>query len=1002
MRIRNCLFHFPVLLAFMVCTGLSGQTVISGSVFSSQDGEPLPGVNIVIQGTSEGTVTDFDGKYSLTVHTENPVLVFSYVGFKSQSVAAGNKTVVDVGMEEDLSALDEVIVVGYGTQRRRDVTGAISSISTKDVEGVPVRSVDQVLQGRAAGVSFVQSSGMPGAGASIRIRGGNSINGSNEPLYVIDGVPITVNIGDAASLNPLNSINPSDVESIEILKDASATSIYGSRGGNGVVLITTKRGKSGKGRVNVNYYSGIQKETKRYNLLNAKQFETLANEASIADGGPILYDPALHPATTDWQDAMLRNFAPVHDVNVSANGGKEGSTYMASFGYFKQEGIIKTSDLERYSFRLNMDQVISDKVKIGNNLSASYVQTNRANNGSLFSMLTLPPNLPVKQPDGSYTQFNNLGIGFNNPIALLNDYKNLTKTFRAIGNLFVSVELMEGLTVKSSWGLDYINNRNDTYLPQTVYTGALIGGDGSVFTGRSITWLNENTANFVRSFQDHKIDVLVGFTQQSSRYESLGASATGFLNDITNTNSLGLGDPEAAVLPSSSSSNWVIHSYIGRVNYNFRDRYLLTLTGRVDGSSRFGSNNRYGFFPSAAFSWRAIDEAFIENLNVFSDMKVRTSYGITGNQEGIGNYPAIDLWGGTQYVIGDQIVSGITPYQMGNRNLKWERTQQLDVGLELGFFNNDLTLVTDLYYKKTNDLLLNVQVPATSGFTEGTRNIGSIENRGVELTVNATPFHGEKLNWNSSFNITFNRNEILNLGGEEEILPSSSPTILRLGESLGTFYGYKSEGLFQSLEEVVSSAQPTARPGDVRYVDYNGDGVINDNDRQIIGNAQPKFFGGFSNTLSYKGWELTCLLQYSYGNDLYNLNLRTLENLTGLQNQRTTVMDRWTADNRNTYVPRATATKPMDVSYDRYVEDGSYLRLKTLQLGYNIPSGIIDRLGLSNARIFINAQNLVTWTNYTGLDPEVSRYGSDNINQGFDSGAYPNTMTITTGVNINF
>lgn len=974
--------------------------IVTGIV-NDEQGNPLPGASVLLKGTGTGTTTNSDGKYSIEVDGENAVLIFSFIGYETQQILVGDKTNIDLTLKPDTSTLQEIVVVGYGTQDKRDVTGSISSINLSKIEGVPFRSVDQVLQGRSAGVFYVQNSGMPGAGASVRIRGGNSINGSNEPLYVIDGIPITAGGGDATSLNPLNILNPNDIESIEVLKDASATSIYGSRGGNGVVLITTKRGKEGKGRISINAYYGLQKETNRYKLLDAKQFETLANEASQADGGPLLYDPALNPVSTDWQEAMFRGLAPVQNYNISASGGGAATNYLTSFDYYNQKGIIRSSDLERYSYRLNLDKTISNKIEVGNSLTASYVETNRANSSSIFSMLATPPNLQIKQPDGSYTQYNNLGLGFNNPVALLNGYQNLNKTFRAIGNTYVNIKLADALTFRTTWGLDASFNKNVTYMPQTVFSGSQVGGDASVFSAQTFTWLNENTLNYKQEFNQHRIDVLAGFTQQSSRYESFGASATGFLNDVTRTYDLGLGNSEAAVLPNSSTANWTIHSYLGRVNYGFKDRYLITATVRADGSSRFGENNRFGFFPSLALAWRPIEEDLVKNLGLFSDLKIRGSYGVTGNQDGIGNFPALDLWDGVKYVIGDQIVMGITPSQVGNKNLKWERTTQWDVGVDMSFFQNRLTVVADGYYKQTNDLLLRVQIPATSGFNTGMKNIGSIENRGLEFSVDGV-IADAGFKWTSGFNLTFNKNKILSLGGEDQILPASSPTILKVNQSLGTFYGYISDGLFQAQQEVMESAQTGARTGDVRFIDFDGNGVINENDQRIIGNAQPEFFGGFNNSFSFKGIELSFLLQFVYGNDLYNLNLKTLENLRGIQNQRTTVLNRWTPENTDTSIPRASADKASDISYDRYIENGSYLRLKNVQLAYSVPSSIISQIGINNLKIYVNAQNIFTWTNYSGIDPEVSRYGSDNINQGFDSGAYPNAKMYSAGFNMNF
>lgn len=974
--------------------------VVKGRV-TDEAGAGIQGVSIVIKGEGGGRTTDGAGNFSITVPGDNTTLVFSMIGYGTVEVAVGSRSEISIVLKQQNKELDKVVVIGYGTQRKADVTGSVSSIDMKQLEGTPLRSVDQALQGRVAGVFFVQNSGMPGAGSSVRIRGGNSINGSNEPLYVVDGVPVLVNgSSDGFSLNPLNNISPSDIKSIEVLKDASATAIYGSRGGNGVVLITTRRGAKGRTRVTLDAYTGVQQEIKRYEVLDAKEFETLANEASLAEGGPLLYDPALNPVSTDWQEQLFRPSGPIQSYTVSASGGNEKSQYLSTFTYFNQKGIIRSSDMDRFSLRFNGDHAISDKVKYGNTLTFSNVVTNRVNSGSLFSMLTTAPNLPVKQPDGTYTQFNNQGVGFNNPVALLNGYVNKTANFRGLGNAFASAEIIKGLTVKTMWGMDAIFSKTDSYLPQTVYTGSLVGGDASVSTSKNLVWLNENTVHYNKAIGRHRFDLLAGFTQQSSRFESLNASATGFLNDNTGSNNLGLGNQEQAQLPGSSTAGWTLKSWIGRMNYGWKSKYLLTLTGRFDGSSRFGQNNRWGFFPSTALAWRAIEEPFIRDLNVFSDLKLRASYGITGNQEGIGNYPALDLWGASNYVLDGKIVTGITPTQIGNRNLKWESTRQLDLGLEFGFLDNRLSFVVDAYHKHTKDLLLEVTVPASSGFQSGTKNIGSLENKGIEFTVNATPVE-RALTWNTNFIVSFNKNRVLDLGVEEEIIPSGlSTALLKVGEPVGNFLGYINDGIFQTDEEVMASAQPNARPGDRRFVDFNNDGLINALDRRVMGNAQPLFYGGFNNALSYKNVDLSFFFQYVYGNEIYNTNIATLENLTGLQNQRSTVLNRWTPDNRNTTIPRATNTKPDGEAHDYYVEDGTYLRLKNVQLAYNLPESLFRKVGIQSAKIYANAQNLLTFTNYSGLDPEVSRYASDNVRQGYDSGSYPNVKTITFGLTL--
>lgn len=965
------------------------------------EGKPLPGVSISVPGTQKGTVTNDNGEFVISV-LPTATLHFSMLGYKASDVAVNGQKSLTVVLALQNTSVNELVVVGYGTQRRGDVTGAISSVDTKTLEGTPVRSVDQALQGRVAGVTFVQNSGMPGAGSSIRVRGGNSINGSNEPLYVIDGVPVFADQGsDGTSLNPLNSISPTDIASIEILKDASATAIYGSRGGNGVVLITTHRGRRGDSHVTFDSYYGTQQILKKYSLLNASQFEQLANEASLAENGPELYDLSKTPATTDWQDAIFRT-APIQSYSLSFSGGDPKTRFLVTANYFDQQGIARGSDLKRYSLRANLDKEIREYIKLGSSLTVSNVRTNRVNSGSLFTMATTAPNLPIYQPDGSYTELNNQGAPFDNPVALIENYKNFNDVYRTLGNVYASIDIIKGLTFKTLWGADVNFARNDIYLPQSVYSGSQLGGNANVFTSQTFTWLNENTLNYTMDLDAHQLNLLGGFTQQSSSYQSLGAEAQGFLNDNLGTNALG---NAASVQPSSSSiARWALLSFLGRANYSFKNKYLLTLTGRYDGSSRFGKNNRFGFFPSVAVGWKLDQEPFIRDLRVFSNLKLRVSHGITGNQDGIGNYPSLDLMGKANYSIGGVNVIGLMPSQVGNPDLRWESTAQSDIGLELGFFNNRLTFITDVYYKKTSDLLLYVKIPTTSGFSTSLQNRGQVENKGIELTINATPLE-DKVRWETGFNISFNRNKVLDLAGADRLFAGQGPnqsTIVQVGQPLGTFFGFASEGIFNTKEEIDASAQKTAKPGDIRFKDMNGDKKINDDDRVLLGNAQPKFSFGFSNTFSLKGFDLMVLLQGVYGNKLYNVNTSTLENLTGLQNQSTTTLNRWTPDNTNTNIPRATTVKPTARSWDRLVEDGSYLRGKTVQLGYNLPQATLQRMKLSTLKVYVNVQNLFTITDYSGLDPEVSRYGSDNVSPGFDSGAYPNARTISFGINASF
>lgn len=976
---------------------------VRGKVTDAEGG-PLPGVSVSVTGAAKGAVTNDSGYFVISV-PPTATLHFSMIGYKAKDVAVAGRKSFTVVLEMQNTALTDLVIVGYGTQRRGDVTGAIASVNTKTLEGTPIRSVDQALQGRVAGVTFVQNSGMPGAGSSIRVRGGNSINGSNEPLYVIDGVPVFADQGsDGTSLNPLNSISPTDIASIEILKDASATAIYGSRGGNGVVIITTRRGQRGDSRITFDSYYGSQQILKKYSLLNAAQFEQLANEASLAENGPELYDLSKTPATTNWQDAIFRT-APIQSYALSFSGGDPKTRFLVTANYFDQKGIARSSDLKRYSLRANLDKDIRDNIRLGSSLTVSNVRTNRVNASSLFTMATTAPNLPIYQPDGSYTDLNNQAAPFDNPIAMIDNYKNFNNVYRTLGNVYASIDIIKGLTFKTLWGADVNFARNDIYLPQAVYSGSQLGGNATVSTNQTFTWLNENTLTYTLNRDGHQLNLLGGFTQQSSSYQSLGAEAQGFLNDNLSTNALG---NAASVQPSSSSiARWALQSFLGRVNYSFRNKYLLTLTGRYDGSSRFGKNNRFGFFPSVAVGWKLDQEDFIKDLHVFSNLKLRVSHGLTGNQDGIGNYPSLDLMGKANYSIGGANVIGLMPSQVGNPDLRWESTAQSDVGLEMGFFDNRLSFIADVYYKKTSDLLLYVKIPTTSGFSTSLQNRGQVENKGIELTVNATPVDrpDNGLRWETGFNISFNRNKVLDLAGADRLFAGLGPnqsTVLQVGQPLGTFFGFASDGLFNTADEVAASAQKTAKPGDIRFKDINTDKKINDDDRVLLGNAQPKFSFGFSNTFSLKGFDLMVLLQGVYGNKLYNVNLNTLENLTGLQNQSTTTLNRWTPDNHNTIIPRATTVKPTARSWDRMVEDGSYLRGKTVQLGYNLQQGALKRMHLAALKVYVNVQNVFTITNYSGLDPEVSRYGSDNVSPGFDSGAYPNARTVSFGINASF
>jgi len=999
-----------------VVTGAPPLQHITGQVIDDLK-TPLPGVNVLVKGTSAGTTTDADGRYALDTPGADAVLVFSFIGYTTQEITVGNQTEINVTLAADIQTLNEVVVVGYGTQKRSDLTGSIASVSNKEIKAVAITSADQALQGRAPGVQVVQNSSAPGAGTTVRIRGGNSIQGGNEPLYVIDGIPIYNDNGSTgAAVNGLSSISPGDIESMEILKDASATAIYGSRGANGVVIITTERGKAGQSSINFESYYGVQQVRRKYPLLNATEFATLVNEANTNDGRPAVYTPAQIAEMgtgTDWQEEIFRS-APIQNYQLSMSGGDEKTQYAVSGNLFKQDGIVVNSDFTRASFRLNLDREITSRFKVGNSLTFSRAITHAVpNEGDLgaagkviANAMQASPLVPVYQPNGAYTIDNLSGQTTDNPVALARDYKNHIGVSRVLASVFGEYQLAQGLVLKVLGGIDGSYQKNDSYLPRTVLSGLRQGGVATVVNAQTLTWLNENTLTYTRAFNTlHHLTLLAGYTQQASRAESATASSRNFVNDIQGYSNLGAGS--VTLTPASSVGTWGLVSYLARANYNYRDKYLFTVTGRYDGSSRFGANHRFGFFPSASAAWRLIEESFVRDLNTFSDMKLRVSYGLTGNQEGIGNYPSTALLGTQNYVLGNAIATGIGPAQIANPDLKWETTAQADIGLDVSFFNDRLSFTADIYQKRTRDLLLRVTIPSGSGYTAALKNVGKVENKGIEIGINSRNLTGA-FTWTTSLNFASNRNTVLDIGNVSQILAGQvanigqnlNSGIIRVGAPLGSFYGYVTDGVFQVGDDIAHSAQPTAKPGDRRYKNLNGDKVIDDADRQIIGRAQPKFLGGMTNTFACRGVELTVFLQGVYGNNILNANRFELEYLSGANNQDRDMLNRWTPENTSTDIPRATTSRPANRISTRQIEDGSYLRLKNIQLAYSFPKDRMSRTRLQSLRVYASMQNYVTWTNYSGYDPEVNRFGQENVSQGFDYGSYPAAKTIMVGLQV--
>lgn len=993
---------------------------IRGKV-TSPNGDPLSGVSVAAKSAKVGTATDNKGEFSITVEEDVTTLVFTHVGFVTAEVAVSDQQSISVVLQVDAKGLSDVVVVGYGQVKKNDLTGAVSTIPVKEMKKLAVTSIDQALQGRAAGVQITQNSGAPGGSTTIRIRGGNSIQGDNEPLYVIDGVPFKNDGANSGSnFNVLSTLNPNDIESVSILKDASSTAIYGSRGANGVVIITTKRGKAGTPVITFESYYGTQKVRRKYPVLSGREYGEFLNDVNLNDGRAPAFSQAQLDSIgngVDWQDEIFRR-APISNYQLSMSGGDEKTQYAITAGYFSQDGIVKKSDFERYSFRINLDRKINDRLKIGNSLSINRTNTNQSRtDGSLGSAglvtiaaLQFPPIVPIRNKDGSYTITNPyLNFTADNPVALALDSKNMNTAYRIFGNIFGEYRIIEGLTLKVSVGVDAILQKQSSYLPRTVSSGLSQGGFASISNTQAITWINENLLTYSKTINtDHHINLLAGYTQQANRTEFSSSAARNFVDDNLGFNNLALGS--VSLVPGSGVGTWGLKSYLGRVNYSFRNKYLVTASLRADGSSRFGKNNRYAYFPSGALAWKISEEPFFEAGNLFSDLKIRASYGLTGNQDGIGNYPAYSLLGTQNYVFGNVVSTGVGPSQIANPDLSWETTSQADIGLDIGLFKGRINFSGDVYLKRTRDLLLNLTIPSSSGFSSAIKNLGRVENKGIELAISSRNLTGV-FQWTTDINVSRNKNSVLDIGGAKEIFAGEvanigqnlNSGIIRVGLPLGSFYGYVTNGVYQSADEILKLNDAQAKkPGDRKYLDLNGDNVINDLDRTIIGTAQPKYIGGITNTFSFKGIELSVFLQGVYGNDILNANRFELEYLNGTNNQSKDMLNRWSATNTNTDIPRATSTRPANRISTRQIEDGSYLRLKNVQLAYTFPIALTGMLKVQSIRVYVSGQNLVTWTNYSGFDPEVNRFGQDSRSQGFDYSGYPAAKTIFFGLNVSF
>lgn len=1035
-----------LILMLVFSATVNAQTTVSGTV--SDNNGPIPGVNVIVKGTKNSTVTNFDGTFAITVPT-NGILTFSFIGYKTKEVSISNQSKINVVLEENLNDLKEVVVVGYGTMKRGDLTGAVSSVNSAAISQSVATTIDQVIQGRAAGINVQANNGAPGSSSSIRIRGISSITGSNEPIYVIDGVVIDGTTG-SNNTNPLAGINPADIASVDVLKDASATAIYGSRAAGGVIMITTKTGKKGDLALNFDSYVGWQKIPKQLEVLNLREYGTLKNtraDLGIVQRDPYFIRPDLLGEGTNWQDELFTT-AMMQNYNLSASGGSDKTTYAMGVGYLDQEGIAAGSSFDRINLRGVIDSQIKSYFKMGVNLAFNKTnQVTTFNDGSLIlTALKQTPNVAVRNADGTFDGPDTTEFVQNNPLglALLRDNHNENYGIRA--NAYAEISFTKDLKLKTQYSVDYGFGNNYTFNPAYTF-GALVNDvrEGTRTKSLSENWIWNNLLTYNKTFGKHTINIMLGEEMQEQHWENLYGYRSGYItNGATDLNA---GDPTTA-RNSNGSSTRALSSYFGRMFYSFNDKYLLTATIRRDGSSQFAEANRWDWFPSAALAWKVSNEAFLKNNTTINNMKLRLGWGIVGNQS-VPNYAYTSVYGTSATNWG----SGQIATNTANENLGWEKTYSSNIGLDLGLFNNRIELVADVYYKKTDGLLLQLALPAYVGTTgQGstappTVNIGSLENKGLEISLNTINMKGNDFSWKSNFIFSMNRSKVLALNSDTGVYNStiqqgSDVTVVTrtaVGQPIGQFYGYKVIGRFEKATDFYykdqnGTVQPTALPegmvigengvwiGDYMFEDVNKDGVINEKDTSYIGNPAPDFTFGVGNTFSFKGFEINILLTGSYGNEVLNYQRRWLENPRENTNllksalgyaQLELIDPTGPNDYRNVqivggdpYMPRIAASSAASASNyrlsNRFVEDGSYVRVKNISIGYNLPKELFSKYGISNIKIYTNAQNLLTFTKYKGYDPEVGSINQNVLLTGVDNGRYPSPIITTLGLNVNF
>ncbi len=974
--------RFALTMAFFCFTIITfaQQKIVEGTVVDT-NGEGIPGVSVVLKGTAQGTITDMMGHYSVSGEMEDgAILVFSFIGMQTQEVTVkAEQTQLNITLKEEVLGLGEVVVVGYGTQEKKDITGSVALVQADELESRPNTQLGSLIQGRAAGVRVASSSGKPSQGLSIRIRGTNSITADSEPLYVIDGIPTT----------DTRSINPADVETMTVLKDASSAAIYGAKGANGVVLITTKKGTSEKPALTLDAYWGFSEVWKTLDVLNGEQYRDLMTELGQST------DWDKYNANTDWQNKVFQR-GMSQNYQLSMSGRKDKTSYYVSGGWVQQMGAVRSSEMDRANFKVNLDQDINDWLSVGTRIAYTKykdvdVNDNSAVNkgGVINGVLNTPSVIGVYNEDGTFTS--NPFQNWENPLASTDGSDREYNSERFLGNMYLNIKFLKDFNFKSNFGIDQSNGMYDYFLdPYRTSYGIAKQGIATNNTDKSSFWIAENTLSFKKKISKHAVEVLVGSVIQKYKWENSYITTENFASDGITTTNAGSVIASAGNNKSEKSNE----SYLSRLNYAFADKYLVTANFRADASSAFGPDNRWGYFPSFSLGWRMSQESFLNSIDFLNDLKIRAGWGLVGNDQ-ISNYAYFGLVGSNDYPIGGVLLPGTYPSSMDNNTLKWEESEQTNIGLDVSIFNGRLTLTADAYLRKTRDLLLDAPLPTSTGFSSALQNIGNLENKGLEFSLNTVNVD-RAINWSSTFNISFNKNKVTNLVVESlamgDVAGRGEAVLLEEGRSLGTLYGY-----------VWGGVDPAT--GNGYYVTKDGESTFDPDpeDRTIIGNANPDFFYGVNNSVTYKGFGLTVFLEGTYGNDMLNATRIESEGMTDPKNQLLSVTKRWRTAGDVTDIPKASwADTDNSRISTRFIEDASYLRVKTISLSYQFPKSLIQKAGIASLKVYATGENLFTLTDYSGFDPEVNAYGASNTMQGIDYGTYPQTRNIIFGLNVVF